>query len=142
MGKPENCSSLMYDVMLQCWNEDPVERPMFKQLRENMEAMISHDDHYIDFDIKADHDYYNVASFRSVESDRDDDVFEEEFLSRPVQVRSTQQCKEMDFDHNDVDGDGEAGARYATPQAMKDAHMLSSPGNAEMGVVNGGMIED
>lgn len=33
MEKPENCSKSLYDIMQHCWNETPLQRPSFKQLR-------------------------------------------------------------------------------------------------------------
>nr|XP_047133479.1 uncharacterized protein LOC100205416 isoform X2 [Hydra vulgaris] len=44
MERPENCSDLMYDIMLHCWNEDPLQRPTFTELREHFDEMISQEE--------------------------------------------------------------------------------------------------
>lgn len=32
MDKPDICTDQVYAIMLQCWNEDPDERPSFEEL--------------------------------------------------------------------------------------------------------------
>lgn len=34
LKKPDNCSQKLYDVMLTCWRENPLERPSFQRLME------------------------------------------------------------------------------------------------------------
>ena len=52
--------------MLQCWHENPKQRPSFTKLRETFEALLSECEGYIDFDkIKEDSVYYTVPSFDS-----------------------------------------------------------------------------
>ncbi|BFZ06873.1 hypothetical protein BsWGS_09912 [Bradybaena similaris] len=40
MDKPENCSSQMYEMMTQCWQANPHDRPTFSQLSQWLQTMI------------------------------------------------------------------------------------------------------
>ncbi|XP_049280873.1 platelet-derived growth factor receptor alpha isoform X1 [Anopheles funestus] len=46
LERPENCTAEVYDLMLQCWREDPNERPSFKQISKHLQP---HKKIYIDF---------------------------------------------------------------------------------------------
>ncbi|XP_053673296.1 vascular endothelial growth factor receptor 1 [Anopheles nili] len=46
LERPENCTTEVYELMLQCWREDPNERPSFKQISKHMQP---HKKIYIDF---------------------------------------------------------------------------------------------
>ncbi|KAK8729885.1 hypothetical protein OTU49_008368, partial [Cherax quadricarinatus] len=48
MEKPDNCSQELYDVMLQCWAEDPARRPCFQELTDVFDAMIQADVEYLE----------------------------------------------------------------------------------------------
>ncbi|XP_066981585.1 proto-oncogene tyrosine-protein kinase receptor Ret-like isoform X1 [Macrobrachium rosenbergii] len=48
MERPENCSQELYDVMLQCWAEDPNRRPCFQDLTDIFEGMIQADVEYLE----------------------------------------------------------------------------------------------
>ncbi|XP_045594618.2 proto-oncogene tyrosine-protein kinase receptor Ret [Procambarus clarkii] len=48
MEKPENCSQELYDVMLQCWAEEPARRPCFQELTDIFDAMIQADVEYLE----------------------------------------------------------------------------------------------
>ncbi|XP_065662116.1 ephrin type-B receptor 5 isoform X5 [Hydra vulgaris] len=95
MERPENCSEPMYDIMLHCWNEDPLQRPTFTELREHLEEIISQGDRYLNFDIDEENTYYNAASFNSLSSETGDDVLEDEIFNNPVQVKSIEQIKSI-----------------------------------------------
>ncbi|KXJ23083.1 Fibroblast growth factor receptor 3 [Exaiptasia diaphana] len=41
MEKPVNCDDNMYAIMLECWRDDPFQRPTFTQLVKEMDAMLS-----------------------------------------------------------------------------------------------------
>nr|XP_047139744.1 uncharacterized protein LOC105845442 isoform X2 [Hydra vulgaris] len=41
MDRPENCSQPMYDIMVQCWSDDPLQRPTFTELRKLFEEIIT-----------------------------------------------------------------------------------------------------
>ncbi|XP_047127629.1 proto-oncogene tyrosine-protein kinase receptor Ret isoform X2 [Hydra vulgaris] len=84
MQRPDNCSQIMYDYMLQCWNEDPLQRPSFTKLRELFEEILSQGGQYISFEINEKNNYYNVPSFDSVLSDANDDTIKKELLLKPV----------------------------------------------------------
>jgi len=32
LEKPENCPNEIYQIMMQCWNKNPQERPSFKEI--------------------------------------------------------------------------------------------------------------
>lgn len=40
MTKPENCSKELFDLMTQCWDEDPDARPDFTTIRRKIEELI------------------------------------------------------------------------------------------------------
>ncbi|XP_050715966.1 proto-oncogene tyrosine-protein kinase receptor Ret-like isoform X2 [Eriocheir sinensis] len=48
MERPDNCSQELYDVMLQCWAEDPARRPCFQDLTDIFESMIQADVEYLE----------------------------------------------------------------------------------------------
>lgn len=56
MNKPDICSDELYELMLDCWKEDPNERPSFDQLLSRMETMMMKDTPYLDLkeDVEAD----------------------------------------------------------------------------------------
>ena len=39
MERPEDCPQVIYDLMLDCWKQDPEERPTFKQLYDSIEVI-------------------------------------------------------------------------------------------------------
>nr|XP_047133475.1 uncharacterized protein LOC105845120 [Hydra vulgaris] len=88
MERPENCSESMYDIMLHCWNEDPLQRPTFTELREHLDQIMSRGDCYFDFSIDEKNNYYNAASFNSLPSELGDDALEEDIFQKPVHVKS------------------------------------------------------
>jgi len=40
LEKPDNCAPEVYEIMLECWNEDPQDRPTFSQLRTKFGSLI------------------------------------------------------------------------------------------------------
>ncbi|XP_065662129.1 uncharacterized protein LOC136084866 isoform X2 [Hydra vulgaris] len=88
MERPENCSEPMYDIMLRCWNEDPLQRPTFTELRDLLDKIMSCGDCYFDFSIDEKNNYYNAASFNSLPSESGDDALEENIFQKPVHVKS------------------------------------------------------
>ncbi|XP_065640053.1 proto-oncogene tyrosine-protein kinase receptor Ret isoform X3 [Hydra vulgaris] len=60
MDRPKNCAQPMYDIMVKCWNEDPLQRPTFTELRKLFEEIISRGDSYISFDIDEENSCYKV----------------------------------------------------------------------------------
>ncbi|XP_065677191.1 uncharacterized protein LOC100206932 isoform X2 [Hydra vulgaris] len=84
MDKPENCSEAMYSIMLQCWNEDPLQRPTFTTLREYFDKVISQGDCYLNFDF----DENTAPSFLADETDNDDDnTMEDTVFLKPFYVK-------------------------------------------------------
>ncbi|XP_065680959.1 uncharacterized protein LOC100215622 isoform X1 [Hydra vulgaris] len=66
MERPANCSQSMYDIMLQCWNKEPLQRPTFTELRERFDKILSQAIPYFSFDIDEKNVFYHTASFKSV----------------------------------------------------------------------------
>ena len=88
MDKPENCGDEIYNIMLHCWNEITLLRPTFTELREHLEKTIEAC-HYFNFNINENNIYYNVASFKSVQrNDEEENLFTREYNGKPVQVKS------------------------------------------------------
>ena len=85
-----------YDIMLHCWNEDPLQRPTFTELREHLDDIISAGDKYLTFDINEENTYYNVASFKSVSSENEEDeMLVDELMNRPMQVKTIDELKQI-----------------------------------------------
>ncbi|XP_047133488.1 insulin receptor isoform X2 [Hydra vulgaris] len=84
MEKPQNCSETMYDIMLHCWNEDPLQRPNFTELREHLENIISQEDYYFSFEINEESAYYNISSFKSLSPETSDDFMPQEFFKDEI----------------------------------------------------------
>ncbi|RMX49955.1 hypothetical protein pdam_00013942 [Pocillopora damicornis] len=68
MERPDMCSDEVYELMTECWTEEPATRPSFSQLVEKLELIISKDTPYIDF---SKHDesnsYYNIPTLTNDE---------------------------------------------------------------------------
>ena len=43
MSKPLWCNEAMYKLMLECWNWDPKDRPLFDQIIQHLELMYQHE---------------------------------------------------------------------------------------------------
>ncbi|XP_065661251.1 uncharacterized protein LOC100201536 isoform X5 [Hydra vulgaris] len=71
--KPENCGEQMYDLMQKCWNENPLLRPTFTELREHFDEIIGQENNYFSFDINERKNYYNFASFDRFSTDNEKD---------------------------------------------------------------------
>ncbi|XP_033641683.1 fibroblast growth factor receptor 2-like [Asterias rubens] len=52
MPRPDHCSGDVYDMMLDCWRENPEDRPTFENLRNRLEAILIESRNYLvlDFD--------------------------------------------------------------------------------------------
>ncbi|CAH3184340.1 unnamed protein product [Porites lobata] len=61
MERPDMCSEDVYEVITDCWNEDPYIRPSFYRLIEKLEAIMERDAPYLNVNKhKEYHPYYNV----------------------------------------------------------------------------------
>nr|XP_047145200.1 fibroblast growth factor receptor 4-like isoform X1 [Hydra vulgaris] len=69
MNRPENCSEQMYDVMLHCWNQDPLQRPTFTELREFFDQILSDGSFYVDMNINEKNVYYNTDAFHCISAE-------------------------------------------------------------------------
>ncbi|XP_065660522.1 uncharacterized protein LOC100201799 isoform X4 [Hydra vulgaris] len=111
MDRPENCSE--YDIMLQCWNEDPLKRPTFTELREHFDKIISEGDCYFNFELNENNTYYTAASFNSFSSKTDNEALENEIFQKPIHVQSIEKIKELN--------DKPLNIRYTYPDSLKPA---------------------
>ncbi|XP_020617104.1 tyrosine-protein kinase receptor Tie-1-like [Orbicella faveolata] len=67
MEKPQMCSDEMYELMRQCWTENPAERPSFTVIQEQLERMMLLHCPYLDMaDAK-----YSYAPLYNVDSDKE-----------------------------------------------------------------------
>ncbi|XP_065682507.1 uncharacterized protein LOC100212066 [Hydra vulgaris] len=112
MDKPENCSEEMYNIMLQCWNEDPLQRPTFTTLREHFDGIISHGDSYFNFEIDS-NTYHHAASFKSIPFETHYDTVVEDIFQKPVLLEQT---NEINISKNAV---SPLESRPANPESAK-----------------------
>lgn len=75
--------------MLHCWQENPLERPSFSELREHLEDIMCKSGNYLTFDINENNTYYNVSSYD--DDDEDDIEFDDEFMKKPIQVKKLEE---------------------------------------------------
>ncbi|XP_065663229.1 uncharacterized protein LOC136085756 isoform X3 [Hydra vulgaris] len=92
MDKPENCSEEMYNIMLQCWNEDPLQRPTFTTLREHFDEVMSQGDCYFNFEF-IENTALPFSSFKT--ENEDDNSIEERVFQNPVHVKSIEEIKKL-----------------------------------------------
>ena len=65
---------LSYEIMKQCWEEKPEDRPTFEKLQKTFENMMLVDNPYLDFNgLDESKNYYNVPSFNSIPDDEGSD---------------------------------------------------------------------
>ena len=77
-------------MMLRCWQENPLERPTFTEIREEFEKIISDGETYVTFDIDEDSNYYLAPSFNSVLSEHEEgDTNADETKFEPTIVTAT-----------------------------------------------------
>ena len=74
--------------MLRCWQEYPLDRPTFTEIREDLEVIISQGEMYVTFDIDKDSKYFLASSFKSVPSEEEDENIADEITSKPTVVRA------------------------------------------------------
>ncbi|XP_065657633.1 uncharacterized protein LOC136082389 isoform X2 [Hydra vulgaris] len=72
MERPDNCSQFIFNCMLQCWNEDPLQRPTFSKLRDLFEKLLSQSTNYLSFEIDKESIYYKETSITSNSNDFND----------------------------------------------------------------------
>ena len=72
-------------MMLRCWQEHPLERPTFTEIREEFEGIMSQGETYVTFDIDEDPNYFLAPSFDSVPSEHDeDDAYGDDTATEPT----------------------------------------------------------
>lgn len=62
LERPAHCKDEFYNIMSQCWRQDPNERPTFKQLALQLEKLILSENNYIELDQYPEHAYYNILN--------------------------------------------------------------------------------
>ncbi|XP_020625832.1 tyrosine kinase receptor Cad96Ca-like [Orbicella faveolata] len=63
MERPDMCCDEVYELMSECWNEDPSSRPSFSELIDRLEVIMTKDVPYCDLDKHDEsHSYYNVPA--------------------------------------------------------------------------------
>lgn len=61
MEKPDLCSDDVYSLMMNCWKQDPDERPSFQELVEDLEKLLLQETEYFEFDkLDESKEYYAV----------------------------------------------------------------------------------
>lgn len=120
--------SFRYDIMLHCWNEDPLERPNFTALREHLDQIMSQSADYLSFDIDQENTYYNVASFRSVPSD-DEDILEIfEYDENAPKIMSPEELKaEKKLKKNTTVTNNDKKVNVAPDDDMLDKKVMERP---------------
>ena len=58
--------------MLRCWHNDPVQRPTFAQIREQLEAVMTDGGPYCTIDFNEDSNYYLEPSFNSIPEEEEE----------------------------------------------------------------------
>ncbi|XP_069700695.1 proto-oncogene tyrosine-protein kinase receptor Ret isoform X2 [Periplaneta americana] len=74
MEKPENCSIQLYRVMRSCWDEDPSERPSFKELTVNFEQMLEDGVEYLDLNPRIVHNRTYFTNPRDIINSAEEDL--------------------------------------------------------------------
>ena len=75
--------------MLRCWQEHPLDRPNFSEIREDLEEIMFQGETYIRFNIEEDSNYYLAPSFNSAPREQEDDgVIADETASEPNIVKA------------------------------------------------------
>jgi len=137
--------------MLHCWMEDALQRPTFSDLREHLDTIMTQSADYLSFDIDQENTYYNVASFKSVPSDDEEDdvgIFDDNApkiksveelklerknskkqLETPLSMKALEKKLES---QQSVDDENE---RYVTPKTLTTAKLASDKGVSQ-GYVN------
>lgn len=59
-------------MMLRCWHNDPVQRPTFAQIREQLEAVMTDGGTYCTIDFNEDSNYYLEPSFNSIPEEEEE----------------------------------------------------------------------
>ena len=77
-------------MMLKCWQEQPLERPTFTEIRKYFEEIMSQGETYVTFNIDEDSNYFLAPSFHSVPSEHEeDDSNVDEAASKPTSKQTT-----------------------------------------------------
>lgn len=76
--------------MMDCWKENPDQRPGFTQLREKLEFMMQKDNPYLDLSaVDETREYYNVPSFNSIMDESPDEDYGSDSIVQERRKSST-----------------------------------------------------
>ncbi|RMX45146.1 hypothetical protein pdam_00016496 [Pocillopora damicornis] len=90
MEQPETCDNEFYEMMMDCWKENPDQRPGFTQLREKLEFMMQKDNPYLDLSaVDETREYYNVPSFNSIMDESPDEDYGSDSIVQERRKSST-----------------------------------------------------
>ena len=90
-----------YEMMLRCWQEDPLQRPTFTELREELESIISEGGAYFSLDINGASNYYLTPSFNSLSNEYkgDTDILDE-IMKKPIVVKAVTKFRKPCINRN------------------------------------------
>lgn len=77
-------------MMLRCWHNDPVQRPTFAQIREQLEAVMTDGGTYYTIDINEDSNYYLEPSFNSIPEEEEEEVKDEVKDKSSIKIQQEQ----------------------------------------------------
>lgn len=81
-------------MMLRCWCEDPLRRPTFTEIREDLEEIMSQGDLYISFGFDENPNYFSSPSLNSVLSEHEeDDLNVDEIANEPIILEAIVHCE-------------------------------------------------
>ncbi|XP_019645300.1 PREDICTED: tyrosine-protein kinase receptor Tie-1-like [Branchiostoma belcheri] len=75
LPKPRNCDEDLYQMMLQCWQRRPEDRPTFSDLVEQLKGMMEDKSSYVNIEKEDDFEYAVIDSDDNDDMDDDDNTF-------------------------------------------------------------------
>jgi serine/threonine protein kinase len=74
MEKPENCSSELYEIMMNCWQVEVSDRPTFAELHTSLDILLTNaqSENYIDLNVDEMLPYYQVSSVQGDEEEMEE----------------------------------------------------------------------
>ncbi|XP_073248537.1 receptor-type tyrosine-protein kinase FLT3-like [Porites lutea] len=128
MEKPDTCNDELYQMMQDCWQENPENRPDFTTLRESLETMMQKDNPYLDLTaVDESRAYYNVPSFNSIteesaddECDSDVEMFVLETTEKPKEGIRDQDLTSIDQSQDYRDNDNENQQKESSAKDSQD----------------------
>ncbi|CAH1794381.1 unnamed protein product [Owenia fusiformis] len=108
MQQPSNCSTELYEMMVRCWDNRPMNRPTFQQIRIELEIMLTKDRDYLELDNidipLAQSTSSSISELDETLSDLENDNVPE-FSELPPKKQSLKQKKSSVGSHHSVSTD-------------------------------------